>query len=513
MNHMDNGKARWLRFAPHVFAVVCASLVLAAPQRAADALTIATQVFFNGFDWLVLAAATAAVVLCLCIVVSPVGRLRLGGGAPEFSLVSWWAMLFASGMGAGLVFWGAAEALGFVTTPPAGAGVAPGSSAAADLAMALTLFHWALHPWALYAVSALAVAFFVFRHDAPMTPSAPFAGLGGDGAERKGVSTLRRAIDAGALIAVVFGVVGSLGNGVLQMAAGATALGLSDGALATQLSILAVLVTVYSVSAAGGLKRGIEPLSDFNMALCLCLMAFVLVAGPTQAIFHEMGRSLWRYLLELPRLSVELRPAGEGREWTRVWSLSYLLWWIAWGPFVGVFIARISRGRTLRTFVLGVVLAPSVFTWIWFSVIGGAALQGQMTGGIDLGALDAGGAPMATYALLQSLPLEALSQAAAALLVFTFLVTSADSGAYVLAMFSTGGARRPATQERLFWGLILAALTFGVLVAGAGQESYAPVVTRTFAISGAIPLLFLLIAQGGALLRGLVRAHRDGVRE
>ncbi|MEO1312144.1 MAG: BCCT family transporter, partial [Pseudomonadota bacterium] len=316
---------------------------------------------------------------------------------------------------------------------------------------------------------------------------------------------LRRAIDWLALFAVIFGVVASVGQGALQMGAGLRRIGDFGGVspVLMQTSVIVVLACVYLASAAGGLKRGIEPLSNLNLVLSGALLFFVAVAGPTGAILETATQSLSAYAAQIVPLSVDLRPEGPARAWTRDWTLTYLLWWVAWTPFVGVFIARISRGRTVREFVLGVVLVPTLLTWAWFSAFGGAALTAQFDAGVDLGVTDFATAPAAAYALLDTYAFTVATQALTVLLVFVFLITSADSGAYVLAMLSNGGDGEPPVAERLFWGVLIAILSAAALASGSGQNA-----TRAFAVVGAIPLCILLAAQIAAVSR---RLWRDGL--
>ena len=263
----------------------------------------------------------------------------------------------------------------------------------------------------------------------------------------------------------------------------------SDG-IGTQVLLLLCLLSIYMISAWNGLKGGIEPLSNFNMVLALCLMVFVLIAGPTAQLFGDMAAMGTAYMSQFAQLSLELRPEGEARDWTRAWSLTYFLWWIAWTPFVGVFIARISRGRTIREFLIGVVFIPSVLTLFWFATFGGAAIDVQLTDNVDLGISDFATAPSATYVLMEQFPLTLFTQIATFLLMFTFLVTSADSGSYVMAVFSSRRSGKPPKGERIFWGLILAALTIGAIASAEGQNA-----TRALAVVGAIPLAFLIVAQ------------------
>lgn len=492
--------ARLRRFAPHLAVAAFAAVALASPGGAVAAVRGLADRFLIHFDWLTLALSGFCLVFCAAAAIGPWGALRLGGAEarPEFSRITWVSMLFAAGMGAGLVFWGAAEPLIFTLSPPPG-GAEAGTPAARRDAFALTLFHWTLHPWAIYATAALAVGYAVgaapgrpASGPAAYAPSAPFHGA---------PPRLRRLIDWAAIFAVIFGVVASVGQGAMQLGGGlATIAGVgAERPLAVQIGAVVALAGAYLLSAVGGLARGIKPLSQFNMALSGVLLVFVVVAGPTGEAFAALAESGAAYLSGVVRLSTELRPEGAGRQWTRDWTLTYLLWWVAWTPFVGVFIARISHGRTVREFVLGVVLAPSLLTWVWFAAFGGAALDAELARGVDLGVADFSTAPSAAYALLETYVFASAAQAATLLLVAVFIVTSADSGAFVLAMLSSGEARPP-VSERVFWGVLIAALTAAAIASGGGQNA-----TRAFAVVGSIPLCALLAAQAGALGRQLVR--------
>lgn len=454
--------------------------------------------FLIQFDWLTLFVATSAVVLCIAIAVLPVGNRKIGGEAatPEFRLTTWFSMLFAAGMGAGLVFWGAAEPVIHFNAPPPN-GAPAGTDKALFDALAITQFHWSLHAWSVYAIAALAVAISTRPQDMPL-PSNPVTF-----ARRP----IRRLIDWVAIGAVIFGIVASIGQGVIQLAAGVGLIGggaLSDG-IGTQLVLLTILTASYLLSATSGLRRGIAWASNLNLVLALVLALSVFVLADTGRIIATFGESLAAYTKSLFMLSKELRPEGVARQWTRDWSLTYFLWWIAWTPFVGVFIARISRGRRLRTFVLGVVLVPCLVTLVWFSVFGGAALSLEASG-VNLGVDDFETAPRATYAILSHLPLTRPLQILTFLLVFVFLLTSADSGSYVLAMFSRGRAGEPPIGERLFWGGVISILTFAAVLSADGQTA-----TRAYAVAGAIPLVLLLMVQGAGLIRlCLVRDAREG---
>lgn len=428
------------RYLPHAVVALAAMATLAFPEVTSGIMRGLSGWFFRNLDWMTLLAAAIAVLFCLAVVLLPVGSARIGGAdaKPEFKAVTWFAMLFAAGMGSGMVFWGAAEPLVFYFSPPPGE-IAAESEAARREALALTQFHWGIHAWAIYAVAGLVVAIPAGGNKAPL-PSTPFPAL---------PRLSRRFIDWLAISAVIFGVVGSMGQGTIQMAAGVERI-TDEEILASpvsRLGILAVLTVIYLLSAASGLRKGIAILSNINLVLALLLMIFVFIAGPTLEIIWTFFETLSAYGQRIISLTFTLRPEGEAREWTHAWSLTYLLWWIAWTPFVGVFIARISRGRTLRQFVAAVVLVPVLVTLVWFSVLGGTALE-MAEQGLRLGVRDMQTAPEATYALLEHLPFTLIMQILTFLLVFVFLLTSADSGSYVLAMFSRGRADPPVAERR-----------------------------------------------------------------
>ncbi len=475
------------RHLPHLIVTAVALIALLGPEGAIGTVQSASTIFLNLFNGATLAIALGAVVICAVIACSPLGSRRLGGAGaqPEFRLLTWFAMLFAAGMGTGLVFWGAAEPLIHWVTPPPG-GAASMSDAARRDSLAITQFHWAIHAWAIYALAGLVVGVAMRDAATPPMPSAPFAKL---------PLGWRRIIDWGAVIAVVFGIVATLGQGAFQMSAGVGRL--SQGAIADsvllQAVIMVILTVAYLSSAVVGLRRGIAVLSNINLVMAGGLALFVLIAGPTSAILQTAWDSLTAYLVQFWALSTTLRPEGEARAWTHGWSITYLLWWVAWTPFVGAFIARISYGRRLRTFVAGVVLIPSIVTLVWFSIFGGAAIHFQSSG-VDFGITDFENAPKAIFLLLESLPITAITQTLAVALVFIFLLTSADSGAYVLAMITSQKAVPP-VAERLFWGGTLAVIAISVILSADGQEA-----TRAFAVSGAIPMIALLTAQTLALV-------------
>jgi choline-glycine betaine transporter len=477
---------------------LCAATLAAVvmPGGFASALGTVADFFLRSFGGWTLALANLCLLFCVAVCVLPWGREVIGGPGrtPEFRSVTWVSMMFAAGMGAGLVFWGAAEPLIHLGSPPPGEGIEPFSDEARRRSLAITQFHWGLHAWAIYAAATIAIALSA-RKGRPPLPSTAFPGLPRPAA---------RVVDLCALLAVIFGLVASLGQGAFQVAAGlgASVPGLGSG-LPVQLGFLIVLSAAFLASAALGLRRGIAVLSNVNMALAAALLLFLLIAAPIGEPFAALGEGFTGYLTAVPGLSVTLREEGEGRAWTEAWSLVYFLWWVAWTPFVGVFLVRISRGRSLRAFVLAAVGAPSLLTLVWFSVLGGAAL-GLQEGGADLGVTDFAAAPMATYTLLDALPFADVTKLLTVLLVSFFLITSADSGAYVVAMFAEERTD-PSTMSRLLFGGVLALLTMAALLSEGGQST-----TRAMAVAGGIPLTALLGFQvASAVWRLSRRSHRE----
>ncbi|MCA9664229.1 MAG: BCCT family transporter [Myxococcales bacterium] len=449
---------------------------------------------FEAAGSVVMWAVTAFVVLLVGLAVSRVGRLRLGNAddRPEFSTLSWLAMLFAAGMGVGLLFWGVAEPISHFANPPAGAAF---SAESMRRAMVLTSFHWGLHAWAVYAVAALVLAYFGFRRGQPALPSAPLR------ATFKGrwVKPVAGFADLLAIVAVAFGVAGSLAMGVLQLHGGlAASTAIPAKSTLVPILILAALTIAYLLSAATSLDKGIKWLSNINMALAVILLVLVFAFGPTLELLGGFFRSLGDYVSALPLLQTETLGYTADR-WVQKWTLTYFVWWIAWAPFVGIFIARISRGRTIRQFVAGVLLVPTVFSVLWFAVLGGTGVHEQLHGGGQLAAMVAKDVTAALFALFDTLPLSGLLSALALTLVFVFLVTSADSATYVLGMLSSRGALDPSRKIKIAWGIGIAVL------AAALALSHSIDVVRAITITGALPFTVVLILQVLAMLAAMVR--------
>ncbi|MDR6226433.1 glycine betaine uptake BCCT transporter [Desmospora profundinema] len=450
------------------------------------------------FGWFYLLAATGFLVFVIALIFTRFGNIKLGkdGEQPEYPFITWFAMLFSAGMGIGLVFWGVAEPLTHFTSPPTGEG---GTQADAVNSLRYTLFHWGFHPWAIYTLIALALAYFKFRKDAPGLISATFYPLLGERVN----GPIGKTIDILAVFATIFGVATSLGFGAAQIAGGVSFL--SDGIpnnLATQLMIIAVVTVLFMVSAWSGLNKGIKYLSNLNITLAIALLVFLIIVGPTSFMANLFTTTLGGYFQQLPQMSLQITPFEETQRaaWTQGWTIFYWAWWISWAPFVGTFIARVSRGRTIREFILGVLAVPTLFSAIWFSVMGGAGLNAEMFGGAGIvEAMNELGTEVALFSLFETLPLGTLATVIAILLIGTFFITSADSATFVLGMQTTNGSLNPSASVKLTWGFIQSAAA-AVLLASGGLQGL-----QTASIIAAFPFTFVLIGMGVSLFVSLKR--------
>ena len=461
------------------------------------ALAEITRDFGAFYLWVVL----ALVLLCGFLAFSRYGSLRLGADdeAPEFSTFSWFSMLFAAGMGIGLVFWGVAEPLShYGTAPP---GITAGTPEAANAAMRYAFFHWGLHPWAIYAVVALAIGFFQFRRGGAALVSTSTASL-----PWLFVRRLSPMFNVLAVIATAFGVAASLGIGALQINSGLNRVfGLPIGT-GSQLGIIAVTTALFLTSAVTGVDRGIKWLSSINLVIAAALAVAVFVLGPTVAIIDTFTTTLGSYLSEFVRMSLRTTPFRDSA-WVGGWTVFYWAWWISWSPFVGLFIARVSRGRTIREFILGAVMAPTLAAFVWFSVFGGTALTMEIWQHVPIAAAVKADVSTALFAMFDALPLSTLLSSVATLLVLVFFVTSGDSATLVLGMMSTGGDPNPSTKVKVLWGLLVAGIASSLLLAGGVKA------VQTATIVFALPFAFVILLMALALWRGVRDDWRDGQAE
>ncbi|QQK80706.1 BCCT family transporter [Salicibibacter cibi] len=448
----------------------------------------------SNFGWFYLLVMTGFVLFAIFMVVSPYGRIKLGkpDDTPEYGYFTWFAFLFTAGMGVGLVFFGVAEPLTHYNAPPS---ADPGSTAAAAESLQHTLFHWGFHPWATYAVVALALAYFKFRHQAPALISSALSPLFGD--RMKG--GWGHSIDVLAVFATVFGIATSLGLGATQITAGLSYSfeGLENN-IVTQLITILIVTVLFILSATTGINRGIRYLSWTNIVIAIALMIFVFVLGSTVQMAESFMTTMGNYIQNLPSMTFNMNAFTGEREFLNDWTLFYWAWWIGWSPFVGTFIARVSRGRTIREFVLGVTAVPVVFSAIWFAIFGVAGIE---MNNADAGALyelvAEAGEEVALFGFLENLPMASLVIGIAVILISSFFITSADSGTFVLAMLTTGGRLNPSMNIKIIWGIILAG-TAGVLLWSGGLEAL-----EMAMLIAAFPFAFVVILMGISLIKAL----------
>ncbi|MEV4428518.1 BCCT family transporter [Streptomyces sp. R-07] len=449
----------------------------------------------SNFAWLFVVAADTFLVLCVVIAMSRFGRIRLGAddSEPEFTNLAWIAMMFSAGMGIGLMFYGVGEPLTHFLSPPPAAGVPAGTGAAARTSLEYSFFHWTLTPWAIYGIAGLALAYAGFRKGRGNRLSSAFVPLMG---ARRADSWPGKAIDLIAVFATVFGTATSLGLGTLQVAEGLNLTMDVENSTATQLIIIVALSGAFVLSAFSGLHKGVKWLSTLNIVLAACLMLFVFLLGPTVYILDTIPASVGGYLHQLLPMASRTG-AFTDRDWLGAWTIFYWAWWLSWAPFVGTFIARISRGRTIREFLVGVLLVPSGATVVWFCVMGGTAIRLESTGAADLATAVKDGPEASLFAMLEALPIGTVTSVIAMLLVMTYFVTSADSASLVMGSLTSRGSLHPPTWLVVTWGVLMAAVAAVLLVAG-GLKSL-----QTATILVALPFVVVMLTLCYALLKEL----------
>ncbi len=452
----------------------------------------------NG-GWAFVLAASGFVVFALWLAVSRYGKITLGkeGEQPEFRTVSWVAMMFSAGMGIGLMFFGVNEPLSHFIDPPPGTDPAD-AAAAMQTAMSTTLFHWTLHPWAIYAVVGLAIAYSTFRRGRRQLISAVFIPLIGS---KHANGWVGRVIDILVIFATLFGSAASLGIGALQIGSGLTELGWM-GKVGTGLlvAVIAVLTVAFIASAVSGVAKGIQWLSNINMVLALILALFVFVAGPTVLILDLLPTSIGAYIGDLPQLAARTEAGGGENvaDWLASWTVFYWAWWISWTPFVGMFIARISRGRTIRQFIGGVILVPSTVSLVWFAVFGGAAMKLQ-----QLGRLGGEETPEGKlFGVLQQYPIASVMSVLVMVLVGIFFVSGADAASVVMGTLSQRGSIDPTRPVVIFWGVVTGAVAAVMLLVGGGGAD-ALTGLQNITILAAAPFTLVMVCLCVSLMRDL----------
>ncbi len=466
------------------------------PAEAKVALTGARGWSIDNFDWLFMIDGNLFVLFCLALILLPVGKVRLGGAQakPEFSTLSWFSMLFAAGMGIGLMFWSVAEPVAYYTdwygTP---LNVAPRTAEGADLAMGATMYHWGLHPWAIYGVVALALAFFCYNKGLPMTIRSAFYPLLGE----KCWGPIGHVIDILAVLATIFGLATSLGLGAQQASGGLNYLFGIENSLTTQIVVIVCVTAVALMSVARGLDGGVKLLSNINMVIAAALVSLVIVVGPTLQIFGSIGSILGSYVENIVPLSNWVD--REDGTWFHGWTVFYWAWWISWSPFVGMFIARVSRGRTVREFLTAVLLVPTLVTALWMGAFGGTAIE-QAQAGVGELANGIGDVSLAMFQMFENLPLSMLMSSVAVLLVLVFFITSADSGSLVIDSITSGGKTDAPMIQRLFWASLVGIIA-AVLLVGGGSEALTAL--QAAAITTGLPFTLVLMLMCVSLYKGL----------
>ena len=465
------------------------------------------------FGWVFILSSFGFLAFSVYLAASRYGRIRLGGDdeRPEFSTVSWVAMMFSAGMGIGLMFYGVAEPMSHMGTPPFGL-AEPNTKGAAQVAMEYSYFHWALHPWAIYAIVGLALAYFCFRKGMPNLISTAFYPLLGD----RVYGPVGKTIDILAIFATLFGSATSLGLGALQINQGLNVLFGVGGknAVGMAIVVIAVLTLCFILSAISGVHRGIQWLANTNMVLAVFLLLFLFVLGPTVFILDTFVQSIGGYLANIIPMSFRTASYGDSA-FVEAWTVFYWAWWISWAPFVGTFIARISRGRTIREFVVGVILVPSVVSFVWFAILGGTAIDLQLSGAADIaGPVAAGNQPGALFLTLEQFPLFWLTALIVVILVALFFISGADAASVVMGMLSSRGNLHPKSWSIVVWGTFTGAAAAICLLAGAIQGSVSAAITalQSVAIASAAPFVLVLIGLCFSIMRAL-REERVPVGE
>jgi len=456
------------------------------------------------FSWFFVLSVTLIFGFAIWLALSPYGQLRLGDDddRPEYSRHSWYAMLFAAGMGIGLVFYGVAEPMMHFQSPPVGEAQ---SLDALRHALPLTFHHWGLHAWAVYAIIGLSIAFFTYRRKLPLSLRSCFYPIFGERIH----GWIGHTIDILAVFGTLFGLATSLGAGATSVSAGFARLFGTPDTTSTQLIIIAVITLAATISLVTGVDKGIKLLSEANMLIAAGLLIFVFLVGPTTHIFNSLTQSLGLYFSEFFDRSLRLGfNDPQERSWIQGWSVVYWAWWIAWAPFVGMFVARISRGRTLRDFVLSVMCVPVGVTFLWFSVFGGSALSPELREGVTRTMTEAGSGAeaVAVYSLLEQLPMSNILCFLAAVVVTIFFVSSSDSASFVVDMLTSGGHPEPPVWQRIFWATAEGA-TAGILLYTGGVKVLSGL--KAGVVSFGLPFTVLMLMMCYALYKALKEERLD----
>ncbi|MGM0445294.1 MAG: BCCT family transporter [Bacillota bacterium] len=490
----ERGKEVFLISLIVVFAIVIWGILM--PDNFSNVANSLFNYLTGNFGWFYLITMTLFVIFCVWAALSKHGKIKLGkpDEEPEFSTISWFAMLFSAGMGVGLVFWGVAEPLNHFVNP---LNIAGGTAEAADFALKTSFFHWGLHPWAAYGVLALALAYMQFRHDKPAQISSVFIPLIGEARAR---GTIGKTVDILAIFATVAGVATSLGMATLQVTSGFNFLfGIPETNL-VRLIVIGVITILFMISAITGVDKGIKYLSNINISLAGLIMIICLIVGPTILIINNFTNSFGIYMSSFVRDSFKI----SSEPWYGWWTIFYWAWWIAWAPFVATFIARISRGRTIREFIGGVLFAPTLASFVWFSILG---TMGMNTG-MEVAEEAIAVTETAFFVVMQNFPFGGLISIIAVILLVTFFITSADSATFVLGMLSDKGNQNPTARRKVTWGVIQSGLAIALMLSGGLG------MLQTGSIVAAFPFAIIMLFAMAAMIKSLKAEQKvEGVAD
>jgi len=505
---MDNKQFWGMDFHNPVFPITAGLILLfiayalVDPARASAQMVAARTWSIEHFDWLFMFAGNAFVLFCLALIVLPVGKIRLGGASarPEYSTMSWFAMLFAAGMGIGLMFWSVAEPVAYYTnwygTPLNVQALTP---EAASAAMGATMFHWGLHPWAIYGVVAVSIGFFTYNMGLPLSLRAAFYPLLGNRVR----GWIGHLIDILAALATTFGLATSLGLGATQAASGLHFLTGADNTIGLQMTIIVFVSVLTLLSVWRGIDGGLKHMSNMNLALAIALLLFVVFAGGAMVFVSGLGSTVADYATHLFQLSNWV--GREDESWFHGWTVFYWAWWISWSPFVGIFIARVSKGRTVRAMVTAVLIVPTLVTLCWMTAFGGTALA-QSIGGVGELAKGISDVSLATFYMLENLPLSSITSAIAVLLILIFFVTSADSGALVIDCITAGGKTDAPRIQKVFWACLVGVIA-AILLSTGGKDALNAL--QAGSVATGLPFTVVLLVMMVGLYKALHQARHE----
>ena len=491
----EPGEDNWVGFGfdihPHVTFLSSAVLIIFIlltimfREQATEFFSATMSFVTETFGWFLILASNIFILAALFFAFSRFGNIRIGGNKaqPEFTTGAWFAMLLSAGMGIGLMFWSVGEPMYHFSTPsPMFIGVEGGTPEAAQAAMGITYFHWGLHPWAIYAIVGLGLAFFAYNRGLPLTIRSIFYPILGNRIH----GTWGNLIDTLSVLATLMGLATSLGLGVKQINAGLNFLFGVEISIATQVILIMVITGIATLSVMSGLDGGVKRLSQWNMGLAALLMLFLLVVGPTVFILSGFTQNLGYYFTKLPQISLWTETFRDSN-WQGSWTVFYWAWWISWSPFVGMFIARISKGRSVREFILGVMLIPTLLSFVWMSVFGGSAIQLQASGAVDIVSAVKADVSTAMFVMFDHFPMSNLLSLVGIVLVSVFFITSSDSGSLVIDHLTSGGKLDSPVPQRVFWALMEGAVAAVLLISGG------LVTLQTAAVSTGLPFTVVLL--------------------